>query len=121
MKNKGFTLVELIAMIIILSVIMLLSFSSLTNALKRTKLKEIDNFKDKLITSTTLYVETHLSNYPTLETNGGTAEINVSELIDKGYVDSEIENPTTCAIANTYIEVKKQEDMTLSYEVKCRT
>lgn len=119
MKNKGFTLVELIAMIIILSVIMLLSFSSLTKAIERSYSQKEDDFKDKLITATTLYVETHLSNYPTLETNGGTVNINLEELIREGYLDKNIYRPWECRYGDEFIKVKKEEDMTLSYEVKC--
>lgn len=120
MKQKGFTLIELIAMIVILAVIMILSFSSLTGTLKKTKLKEVEDFKDKLINAATIYVETNISEFSSLSSTGGIVEVEANTLIQKGYITNDIANPTYCSFSNIYIEVEKKSDKTLKYEYYCK-
>lgn len=118
MNNKGFTLIELIAIIIIVSVIMILSFSSLTNTLKRTQLKEIEDYKLKVATAAQIYVETDLMRYEPF--NSGThIDITIEELVNKGYLRNDIEVPGKCTFDNTTIVATKNIDNTISYDVSC--
>ena len=82
MKKNGFTLVELLAVIVILSVIVLITVISVNSTVSETKgtLSElqIKNIEDA---AKTYYLNEGM--------NIGNTCINVSDLIDKGYVDSD--------------------------------
>ena len=91
MKNKkGFTLIELIAIIIIVAVVMILSFSSFTNTMRKNKLRETEDFKEKLINAATLYVESNLNNFSSLSTTWGFVTLTATDLIETGYLDKNI-------------------------------
>lgn len=118
MNNKGFTLIELIAIIIIISAITILSFSSLTNTLKKTQLKEVEDYKLKVATAAQIYVETDLMRYEPF--NSGThIDITIEELINRGYLKNDIEVPENCTFANTTIVATKNVDNTITYDVSC--
>lgn len=118
MNKKGFTLIELIAIIIIVSIIMIVSFSSLTRTLKKTKLKEVEDFKTKIATATQIYVETELMRHETFNT-GTYMKIGVDELLNNGYINDDIEVADKCTFANTTILAYKNYDKTITYYVKC--
>ena len=117
--KKGFTLVELIAIIIIFAIISALAFASFTKMMKNTKTDELENYKEQLINSTTIYVEMNLSSFPELNVAGGTVIVTANELIDEGYISSDIKEPETCSIAATSIKISKEADNTISYNVVC--
>ena len=88
LKNKGFTLVELVAIIVVLAAIFLLAFPTLlktsTNA-ENAKFAVVENVLCEAGKSY-LYTET-----PTFD--DGTAILNVSDLIEYGVVDPDMKNP----------------------------
>lgn len=118
MNKKGFTLIELIAIIIIVSIIMIVSFSSLTRTLKKTKLKEVEDFKTKIETATQIYVETELIRHQEFRI-GTYMKIGIDELANNGYIDNDIEVANKCTFANTSILAYKNYDKTITYYVKC--
>lgn len=121
MKNKkGFTLIELIGIIIIFSLISVLAFTSFTKMMKDTKSDELNEYKEKLITATTLYIEMHLNDFDELDVVGGTTTITAKKLSDEGYIKETIKTPGECPINETTIDVKKEEDNTISYTVNCK-
>ncbi len=117
--KSGFTLVELIAVIIIISVISLVSFVSMTRTIKNNQIKEIEAFETSLKEAAQVYVETDLTNFPTLDIPGGFVQVTANSLIDKGYFKKDINNPTDCTIANTFVYVLKHSNNTISYSVYC--
>ena len=117
--NSGFTLVELIAIIIIISVISLVSFVAMTRTIKNNQIKEIEAFETSLKEAAQIYVETDLTNFPTLDLPGGFIQVTANSLIDKGYFKKDINNPTNCTIANTFVYVLKHSNNTISYSVYC--
>lgn len=118
MNKKGFTLVELIAIIIIFSAITILSFSSLTNTLKKTHLKEVEDYKLKVETAAQIYVETELMRYEPF--NVGTyMKIGIEELLNKGYINDDIDVVDQCTFEKVTIFVYKNYDKTITYYVKC--
>ena len=87
MNKKGFTLVELLAVIIVLSIIVLITAISTSNIIKNSK-KSLSEVQIKSIekAAKTYYVE-EVSNHDNVC-------VNISELIQKGYIDKEkIANP----------------------------
>lgn len=117
--NKGFTLVELIAVIVVLAVVSLLSFISLTRTLKDSQIKEEESYKEALKTAAQLYIETNLNDYPALENVGGNIQITINSLIEKGYIKKDVKNPTSCLVNDTFILAVKQTNKTIKYTVYC--
>ena len=114
--NKGFTLIEVISIIIILSVVSILSFSSMTKTLKDTDAQEVETFKEQIIASTSVYVETFINNHFIGE---NTENIYLQELFNEKFLTKNITNPTDCDNANVVITATKNADKTISYQVYC--
>ena len=114
MNKKGFTLVELLAVIIILSIIVLITAISTSNIIRNSK-KSLSDIQINSIK------ESAKSYYIEEGNNQNYVCVNVSELISKGYIDNENKNNEEMAgsvkiryIDNKYIYEYK------SYEcVKC--
>ena len=116
MKNRGFTLAELISIIIILSVITILSFSSMTKTLKKTTVKELESFKDQIKNASSIYIESNINDY----FNGINEEtFSLETLINNKYLSDEISNPSNCDNTNIVIKATKNIDYTISYQVYC--
>ncbi len=81
-NNKGFTLVELLAVIVILVAIISIAIPSITSSVERTKDKEY-NAKVDLIKAA---AEVYVSNHKNAIVTSGICYINVTQLITDGVV-----------------------------------
>ncbi len=118
MNKKGFTLIELISMIIILAVISVLSFSTLTKTMKNAGVKEVDTFKDQLINACGIYVETFIGEH---FSSSNTEDIYFTKLIEEKFLTNNITNPTDCDDSNIVVKATKNlTTKTVSYEVYCK-
>ncbi len=59
LNNKGFTLVELLGVIIILVVILLIAIPSITSTVSRNKDQELEAKQQLIVAETKLYAEAH--------------------------------------------------------------
>ncbi len=89
---KGFTLVEMLAVIIIIAFLSLITMPIVSNVINgsRSDASEIQN--EKLIEKAKLY----MSEFPDLvifTTN--VANITINNLVEKGYIDGDVKNPKT--------------------------
>ena len=75
MNRKGFTLVELLAVIVILSSISLVAISSITSSLERRDTKECEEQIQLAKNATKIYISL----------NGGVTEVKISTLKSEGY------------------------------------
>lgn len=90
MKNKAFTLIELLGTIIILGVLVLVAFPPLLNQIRKTK-SEISDATEKLIIDASKdYVQNNENNYETIE--GITYCINISTLTEQNYLNEKIKD-----------------------------
>ena len=117
MKKNGFTMVELIAIIIIISVILILSYSSLTKSLKEADVKEKKDFITKIENAAMLYVETNLDSFKRLDNISDYEILIANDLVELGYLDDSIKNPTESSLDEVLIKVQKKEDNTIDYKV----
>lgn len=116
-KNRGFTLVEVIGVIIILSLIMIVAVPSLTRTLKRNEQKKYDTYLDNVkLAAENHFVRTILPSgdieYP--------YEFTLGDLIDNGYITEVITNPSNNnkkLSRDTKISINKEVDGTFSYDV----
>lgn len=108
MNTRGFTLIELTAVIVVLAAIFLVSFPAFLNTSRADKEKEYDNMVDDLCMAGKAYIYSNMDDFKELSTIGSKINVSISDLITYGNVDKNTVNVKT--------EQKIQDD-TLIYTV----
>lgn len=103
MKNKGFTLIELIIVIALVGLISSLAVVSYNGIMESSKEKVFTSYEEKMISATTLYLTDNLLPYNN--------RVLLSDLINNNEIDY-FKNPTNDSncIENSYIEVIINDD-----------
>lgn len=93
--KKGFTLVELLAILVILGVITLVAAPAIVSTNKKSIENDYSQFKKTIENAAEVYVETHLDdvNVVNLKKNGTPMSISVNELIGSGLLNGGMVNP----------------------------
>ena len=102
MDNKGFTLVELLAVLIILIAIMSIAIPSISSSLERSKDKQNEARKKVLESAAELYVTDHKNN---IENNS--CCISLEELKSENYIDEDATKDADGKVFNGNIEYNK--------------
>ena len=93
MNKKGFTLIELMAVIILLGILSLIATITVNNVLKENKKKtclaQIENIKS----GAKNWASKNVFNLP--DEDGQSISVGLKELQDNGFVDKDIKNPVT--------------------------
>lgn len=117
-KNKAFTLVELMGILLVLSLILLIAVPAISNTLRKSEQKQYDEFLNDLNLATETYIELNRNHYPELNQIGGQAYISLHELVTTGLVKKTVQNPKTkedIPLDHT-VTVTMQANGMLSYE-----
>ncbi len=85
--KKGFTLVELLAVIVILAIILAIAIPGIGTIIEKSKVSSYNSQMDLIKRATSLYV----SQYG----DGSTTSVRLDQLISKGLISSNIKNPIT--------------------------
>lgn len=118
-KNKGFTLVELLAVVTLLAAIILIGVPSIINTLKNIEDRETEDFEKILKNAAELYVERNRNLFPELDTVGGSIDLDTNVLIQEGYLKNNLKNPQADMEVTDYIiNVESSSDGILIYTVK---
>ena len=106
MKNKGFTLVELLAVILLLAVLLAIAVPSLQKVLSNTKNKTYEAFEDTMESAATNYLMNHLEFLPGVS---GSLAISAKSLIREGYLETMEDPEVESAICDneSYIIIKQ--------------
>ena len=91
--NRGFTIIELVATVLVLALIFLVSFPILSNLSENSEQKKYDEMVDSLCLAGKTYININQGNYHGLTTIGTIITINISDLIEYGIVDADLVNP----------------------------
>lgn len=83
MNNKGFTLVEVLAVLVILSVIMSIAIPIVTSSLDIRKGKNSDQVKEKIKVMAELYLS---NNNMIINNTNSDCYIDINDLVSKGYI-----------------------------------
>lgn len=125
MNKKGFTLVELLAVIILLGLLTFVIYPSVTGIMKEGKEKAYQQQLSNLKESAVRYVSDHTDIIDEIETNGS-YKINVNILITEGYVkrtsDGKIYNPIDKSEINGCFVVENSDEynqLTYTYQENC--
>ena len=115
--NKGFTLIEVIAIIVIFVGIFLISFPTLTNMAKNDNDKMYTNMVNNLCTAGKTYMYSNLDDFPELSIVGSEIEILVNELMLYGNVNKDLVNPKTeISVDDSTLKYIVLDDLSLTCE-----
>lgn len=124
LNNKGFTLVEILAVVVILGVLSTIMIPSVTSIIKKNRVENQENFKSSLISATKAYITDNKykiefstsncsSGYKCISKIDNTAiadnKITLKILVDNGYLNENLKEPATNKKVNqtsSYITVK---------------
>ena len=90
--KKGFTLVELLGVFVILSIIVLVTFPYATGLLRNTKDSEYKGFEKNLFLATEAYIESNSEIYSQFSENGTIDYISISDLIENQFLSKKMTN-----------------------------
>ncbi len=116
MKNKGFTLVELLGVIIILSVIALITFVTVSGTIKDSKEQLYDAQIELIIMGAKTWASSNVFKLP--ENDKESITITLLQLKQSGFVESDITNPITGELFSDNLQIKITKiDNNYKYEV----
>lgn len=95
MKKKGFTLVELMAVIVILSIFALMAVPTITNTLKKQEEKAFDSYVETICMGTKTYMRHNATTYQTFFDNKASTTVCLKDVVDNGYLTDNLKNPNT--------------------------
>lgn len=118
-KLKGFTLVELLAIIIILGIISILSYGAIAKMLENSEKQDYERFLKDLYLTTENYIELNRNQFPELNQDGNIT-ISIQTLLDQGYFKKTPVNPKTKKTIeqDTIIVTSKDKILTFEYQQK---
>lgn len=122
MNNKGFTMVELVATIALLSVIMIISFVSINAVIDNSEINECNALVSNIKSATKEYFSDNRYNLDNIsgykvDNNDKKYEVNVSVLTSNNYLTSDIVNPFDDEKLNTD-DIKINVELNDNYTIK---
>ena len=90
--KKGFTLVELLAVLVILGVITLVAVPSIIRTNEKSTERDYQEFTKTVENAAEIYMETHIDKKPS---PGNYKAVTAQELKEKGFINSNLVNPNT--------------------------
>ncbi len=86
MNNKGFTLLEMMGVLILLAIILLVAIPSITKTMKKDQVNQLNKYEETLCDAAEAYIN---------QENVTPSEIKGSLLVSKGYLADNLSNPKT--------------------------
>ena len=121
--KKGFTLIEVIGTIVILSIIITIALPALLNILNKSQNNVDLSVQDLAKTAAARYVNDRKNDFPkqlknsnSIKTYGNKGNIYISTLLEQGYIEQDVYDKY-CHIKNDYIIVTSNSQKYL-YEYK---
>lgn len=119
MRNKGFTLVELLAVIIILGIIALITFPVIDNSIKKSKEEALKRTIDAIENASYRYSVENDIGYPDIANK---EVLKLEQLQDAGFLEKDIINPVTNdelkgCVWYYYDDITSQYDF--QYDIEC--
>lgn len=119
-KKKGFTLIELIGIVIILGVIVIIGVPSIMKILQNNKNKEYEVFEKNLFLAAETYVSNHIDEIDELKVVGGTYYVPINLLFEEKLINSKAKyNPLTKSNVadNAAVQVIVHDDLSYGYSL----
>ena len=93
--KKGFTLIEMIVIMVIFMIIALMSFPAIDGMIQKGKEDKKNLFLNDVFLATEAYIQKYSDNYPTLN-NNDFIFVYMDELVTENLVKSTLVNPLYC-------------------------
>lgn len=117
MNDRGFTLIEIIAIMVVLVGIFLIVFPSFMSMAKSEEDKKYSNMVNDLCIAGKTYMYSNLDEFPNLSIANSVIELKINELIAYGNVNEGLKNPKTNeSVENDTLKYTVLEDFTLDCE-----
>ena len=115
--QKGFTLVELLAILVVLGIITIIAVPNVIKTNQKSVENDYNEFKKTVENAAEIYVETHPDIKEKIGTDG--FQISIIDLKEAGLINENLINPknNNGNIENAIVIVKREED-TLIYTFK---
>lgn len=119
MNKKGFTLIEIIGVIVIIGLILMIVFPTLSKLMTNNNIKKYDNYYLMIDEAAKVYASTmHDKMGPS--TQSGCAEFSLNDLILKNYLQEYNDKNTSCEMVTANIRVKNNKGkITTYFQLKC--
>ena len=119
MKKNAFTLVELLAIIVIMASMLLIILPSINGTIKNSEEAKKQEALNSIYMAAENYVMANYDEYSSLDNIGSTEYVYIMDLINNGYLDINTNNPNTDLAFNNkdVVKVTKKEDGTFAYEL----
>ena len=121
LNKKGFTLVELLVVIVLLVVIMSIAIPSITSSLERSKQKQYDSKMELILSAVDIYADRHKNSI------GNNSIITIVNLIDEDLITKEQakdpfnESRTICGYysnsSEEWVDICNKNGLNLYYEI----
>lgn len=110
MKNKGFTLIELVAIIALLGSIFLITYTEVNQSLEKSENQLSEVQKSNIKASSQNWAVDNLNKLP--KESGKSCNVNLQTLQNEGYIEESIKNPKKKReeITNVYVQISKKND-----------
>lgn len=108
MNRKGFTLVELLMVIILLAIIGIIIIPNMNNIINKSKNRSCESLKKNIISATKIYVNENKYDlgFSCTSSNNSYKDITLEVLINAGKINSPITNPKTKKEIDTTSKVR---------------
>ena len=116
LTTLGFTLIELMATIVIISIVVILTFPNIVNQIKKSKDANKENVNSIVISAAKKYVNDHPNKF---EENGSDYCIMIKDLVDNDYLKEDVVNDKNYNIIDHLISVKFNNNFTYKITEKC--
>lgn len=110
--KRGFTLIELMAVIVLLGLIGLIVFPSILNQLKKIDTSISEANKKLIYSAVDDYIDDNIEDYRATFDNDGEIVVNLNTLIDEGYLGKNIDIKDY-----NYIKVAIKNKISTDYEL----
>ena len=116
MREKGFTLAELMGVIVILSIIAVIVLVTADRSIKNSQTTTCQAQEKNIIEGAKTFVTDHTDRLPTVAGDSGAKEITMTELQAGGYVEEGLVNPMTDLPYPSSLKIKVKTTTGMDYQ-----